>query len=128
MKIRFALATCALVAVAGCSEKSEETQEAPTSQAAAVDSAIESASAATIQNVAFTDATLEIGCGMCIYEMDGVDGCTTAAMVNGMPFLVTGVEFNAHASGLCGGAKQAVVSGEVKDGAFVATKIEVQEG
>ena len=71
------------------------------------------------------EKTVEVACGSCIYEMEGVQGCKTAVKIDGKPYLVTGGSLDAHTSGLCSGEKQAVVAGEVKDGKFVASKIEL---
>ena len=74
---------------------------------------------------AIAEEAIEVGCGSCIYGMDGVEGCVTAVKVGDKHYLVTGVELDAHSSGLCDSAKQAKVAGEVRDGKFVASKIEL---
>ncbi len=63
---------------------------------------------------------------MCIYNMDGVAGCTPAAVVDGQPRLMTGVDMDLHAFGLCTAARQAVVSGRLEGQTFLATKVEVE--
>ncbi len=68
----------------------------------------------------------EIGCAMCIYDMDGVAGCTPAALIDGQPRLMTGVDMDLHAFGLCTAARQAVVSGRLEGQTFLATKVEVE--
>ena len=67
--------------------------------------------------------TVAVACASCIYEMSGVSGCKLAAKIDGKPVLVTGVELDAHSSGLCSGAKEATVHGELRDQKFVATRI-----
>ncbi|MCZ6817169.1 MAG: DUF6370 family protein, partial [Planctomycetota bacterium] len=71
--------------------------------------------------------TLEAGCGSCIFNMPAVRGCKLAVKIDGKPYLVTGASVNAHQAGLCGAAKQAKCSGEVKDDMFVATKFQLVE-
>ncbi len=67
------------------------------------------------------DQVVEVACGSCIYEMDGVEGCEAAVKIDGRPYLLKGVKgLDAHAAGLCKSAKHARVLGEVKDGVFVA--------
>lgn len=74
---------------------------------------------------AIAEGTVEIGCGACIYGMEGVKGCVTFAKIGDTPYVVTGAELDAHSSGLCESAKKAEVVGEVRDGKFVASKIEL---
>lgn len=69
--------------------------------------------------------TVEVGCGSCIYSMEGVQGCVTAAKIGDKAYLVTGAELDAHASGLCKSAKQAKIEGKVAEGKFVASKIDL---
>jgi hypothetical protein len=59
--------------------------------------------------------------------MDGVDGCATAAVVDGKHVLVKGMGQDAHSLGLCEGSHEAVVSGAMKDGTLVATSLELKE-
>jgi hypothetical protein len=112
--------TLALVIV-GCGKD----EEAPTTPGAddatsAVEEAADGASAGS--EIA---ATCEIGCGACIYKMDGVTGCPTAVMVDGKAILASGEEFDAHANGLCKAAKQAEVEGKVEGDRIVISKITV---
>ena len=72
------------------------------------------------------ETTLEVGCAMCIYDMDGVAGCQPAVVVDGQPRLMTGVDMDLHAYGLCTAPKQAVVSGRLEGQTFLATKVEVK--
>lgn len=69
----------------------------------------------------------EVGCADCIYGVDGVKGCDKiAAKVSGQTLLVTGLDFDAHGAGLCGTAKQASLTGVVKDGEFVASNLTLE--
>lgn len=75
---------------------------------------------------ALKDQTVEVGCAQCVYHMSGVQACEMAAVVNGQPMLLTGVEVDLHEHGLCSGAAEAVVSGRVVDGELVATELEIK--
>ncbi|MHC4947774.1 MAG: DUF6370 family protein [Planctomycetota bacterium] len=116
------LSVVVLLALPGC-EKKEPAPEAKTPAVAADNTADVRPAAST---VAIEDLSVEVGCGKCIYHMPGVQGCEVAAVVNGTPMLVKGSGVDAHAHGLCGSSKTATVSGEVKDGAFVATSVSVE--
>ncbi len=70
--------------------------------------------------------TTEIGCAMCIYNMEGVAGCTPAVVVDGQPRLMTGVDMDLHAYGLCTAPRQAVVSGRLEGQTFLARTVNVQ--
>lgn len=128
--------TLALVIV-GCG-KNEEAPVTPTTDDAtsAVEEAADGASAAASITAAVNDAsaavagaeiaaTCEIGCGACIYKMDGVTGCPTAVMVDGKAILASGAKFDAHANGLCKAAKQAEVEGKIEGDRIVISKITV---
>ena len=69
---------------------------------------------------------VEVGCASCIYEIPGVEGCKLAAKIHGKPMLVTGAKVDAHALGLCRGAKEGTLVGEVQGDEFVATKVEIE--
>ncbi len=69
---------------------------------------------------------MQVGCAMCIYDMDGVAGCKPAAVVEGQPRLMTGVELDLHAFGLCTAPRQAVVSGRLEGQTFLARTVKVQ--
>ena len=70
------------------------------------------------------NGTVEAGCAMCIFGVEGREDCELAVKIDGKPYLVTGIDVDTHGSGFCDSSKQAVVEGEVKDGKFVATKFE----
>ena len=78
-----------------------------------------------IATAALADEMIEVGCGSCMYDMEGVKGCVTAANIDGTPYLVSGVKLKAHAVGLCDMKKQAKVSGRVEGGKFVASALEL---
>ena len=72
------------------------------------------------------DGKVEAGCGMCTFNVEGVNRCETWIKVEGKVFPLAGVEYNAHTGGLCSpDSKQASVAGEVKEGKFTATKFEI---
>ena len=115
----FALCLVLALVLAACQADEQETKEATqvsgpeeTSPQIAVDTP--------------ASKRVEVGCASCIYEMPGVEGCKLAAKIDGKPMLVTGTEVNAHALGLCSGAKQGVLVGEVEGDEFVATKAEIE--
>ena len=74
---------------------------------------------------AAAEEIVEVGCAGCMYHMEGIEGCVTAAKIGDTPYLVTGEKLDAHGSGLCTGVKQAKVVGQVQDGKFFATQIEL---
>jgi hypothetical protein len=73
--------------------------------------------------IAGEEMTVELGCGGCIYEMEGVTACVTAAKVGETTMLVEGGGVDAHSAGLCEAARMATVVGEVKDGKLYASSI-----
>lgn len=65
--------------------------------------------------------THEVACATCIYKMSGAEGCILATKIDDKTYLVTGVEMPGHESGLCDGARQAELVGELQGDKFVAT-------
>ena len=64
----------------------------------------------------------------CIFGMKGVTGCKLAVEIEGKHYLVKGSSIDDHGDahaddGLCNAAREAIVSGEVKEGMFVAEHI-----
>ena len=59
---------------------------------------------------------------MCIYEMPGVESCHLAIMLGGKPYLVQGATWPNH--DFCDAKQQAVVSGKLQSGKFIATDLE----
>lgn len=68
-----------------------------------------------------TTMEAELGCGSCMYSMEGVRGCKTAVKIGEGSYLLKGIDIDAHATGLCNGTQPARVAGEIRDGAFVAS-------
>lgn len=74
--------------------------------------------------------TVEVACGQCQFDMDG-EGCDLAVRIDGTPYYVDGVGIDdlgdAHADdGLCNCVRKADVTGQSKDGRFVAESIQLQ--
>lgn len=105
-------------------EAHDHGSNAADSAAAAIDGAVDAVKAEIAK---LTDQELEVGCGSCIYEMEGVEGCELAAKVDGKPYLVTGVEFDTHGSGLCNSASKAKITGSVTEDGIVASKVEMTD-
>ena len=79
-----------------------------------------------VQMGVLEDATVEVGCGKCVYHMDKVTGCDLAVMIDGHPMLVSGYEIDMRATGMCSGPKGAVVSGTVEGDEVVLTAVEIE--
>ncbi len=65
---------------------------------------------------------LEAGCGACIYEMKGVEGCPLAVVVEGKPYLVEGATWPNH--DYCERKVQAVVTGGLEGDTFIVTSLQ----
>lgn len=72
-----------------------------------------------------TDRLVEVGCGSCIYSMNGVQGCKIAVTIDGKAYLVTGAD-HVDAHQFCSATKKAVVSGQIEGDQFTATRLEIQ--
>ena len=82
------------------------------------------AESTTTSSMPSDSQTLEVGCYRCTFAVDGAEGCELAVKVDDKPYLVTGVNANAHALGLCTASetpKMAELSGSVEGDQFVAT-------
>ena len=104
MKLMALMAACIAVAVSGCTKE----PQAQTS--------------GTTPTVALA-RSLEVGCGMCIYDMEGMGGCELAAKVDGKTVLVTGVDVDLHDEDLCSAPKNAMVTGTVEGDKLVVTEV-----
>ena len=76
-----------------------------------------------------TDQLVEASCGQCQFGMEG-SGCDLAVRVDGKPYYVDGSSIDDHGDahgddGLCNCIRKAKVTGEFKDGRFVAASFEV---
>jgi len=118
MKIFLILAvSVALFGVVGCSSSSDDGAAAGGTEEAAVAENTHGHEHATYAGAA------EVGCGMCTYQMEGVEGCVAAVKYDGKAYLLTGQEIDAHGLGLCTEPKQAEIEGEVHGTNFVATTV-----
>jgi len=64
---------------------------------------------------------VEIGCGKCVYHMDGVTKCTVATKIGDEVMLLEGTDIDAH--GLCDGPKRA----KLYQPSVHATRVEILE-
>jgi hypothetical protein len=119
---------CSALMLSGCSgqEQEGETQKSPSTAPGEGASGM-LPTAPEIKVAALQDQEIEVGCAKCTYKLPGVEGCTTAVVVSGVPMVVGGLDVSAHDHRFCSGAGQAVVSGEVKGTEFVASKFELSE-
>lgn len=81
---------------------------------------------ASVEDIDTTIAA-ELGCGSCMYSMEGVRGCKTAVKIDDESYLLEGVDIDAHGTGLCKATQPAKVAGEIQDGAFVASIVIPQQ-
>ena len=119
-----------LLASLGChgTEHAKDHYDAATtsdSASAAVDATADAATTALATTAAavVTHET-EIGCGHCVYHMDGVDSCKAAVKVGDQIVLL---QSDVDPHGLCAKPKKAIVSGGMQDGVFIASKVDIQE-
>ncbi|MDA1106678.1 MAG: DUF6370 family protein [Planctomycetota bacterium] len=72
-----------------------------------------------------TAAHLEFGCGVCIYNMPGLEGCPLAVVIDGTPQLVDGFEWPVH--DFCDRKCHAIATGTLEGGRFKATSVEPKD-
>jgi hypothetical protein len=74
-------------------------------------------------------AIVDVGCGNCIYGMEGAVGCPWAAEIDGEYIYVMGAvpqDHNGHApDGICNMERQARLEGVVREGNLVVTEVEL---
>jgi len=76
------------------------------------------------------DRVVEVACGRCVYEMEGVEeGCPWAATVDGRHYLIEGNvphDHNSHeASGICNMPRLARVRGEIRGETLYVSRVEL---
>jgi len=81
------------------------------------------------QPVKLVSQVVEASCGECQFEMEG-DGCDLAVRIDGKGYFVDGAKMDDHGDahgddGMCNAIRTAKVTGEIKDGRFVATDFEL---
>ena len=80
----------------------------------------------------FREVIVEAACGQCQFGLPGSD-CDLAVRIDGASYFVDGTGIDdhgdAHASdGFCNAVRPARVSGQVREGRFVATHFELLPG
>ena len=111
MKILWIIPIGTALALGACAQNTETTTDTGTT---------------TTTLVSLDSETVEVGCAMCVYDMDGVSSCRLAAKVGDNPVLVSGVEVDLHDHGLCEACGTAVMSGHLDGDMLVATSVEMQ--
>ena len=104
--------------VAGCGPDAT-TKEANKNESgtASVESETESGS------IEITNQIVEASCGQCQFGMEG-DGCDLAVRIDGKSYYVDGSNIDDHGDdGLCNCIRKAKVTGDIKNGRFVAATL-----
>jgi hypothetical protein len=68
-----------------------------------------------------TNKTVDAACGVCVYKMEGQNGCPLAVKIDGKAYIVEGAKWPNH--DYCDHNCQAVVSGTIEGDKFVATSL-----
>ncbi len=89
----------------------------------------QAASSHEAQETQISSQVVEASCGQCQFGMEG-NGCDLAIRIDGKSYYVVGSSIDDHGDahsddGLCNCVRKAKVTGEIKDGRFAATGIEV---
>ena len=75
----------------------------------------------------------EVSCGQCKFELESEDGCSLAVRVNNKAYFVDGFSIDgfgdAHdeLTGFCEVVRKGKISGDIVEGRFVASSIELVE-
>ena len=72
---------------------------------------------------------VEASCGECQFNMEG-SGCDLAVRIDGKPYFVDGAKIDDHGDahspqGMCNCIRKANVTGEIKNGRFVASAFDI---
>jgi len=110
---------CSLILSVGCQQSTE----------VASDSTDGSSSDPSVNLVS---QVVEAACGECQFDMEG-NGCDLAVRFDGKGYYVDGAKMDDHGDahgddGMCNVIRTAKVTGEIKEGRFVATSFEVLPG
>lgn len=81
------------------------------------------------QQMHLVSQVVDASCGECQFKMEG-NGCDLAVRINGKSYYVDGAKMgdygDAHSEhGMCNAIRKAKVTGEIKDGRFVASDFEL---
>ena len=81
------------------------------------------------QNVHLVSQVVDASCGECQFKMKG-SGCDLAVRIDGKSYFVDGAKLDDHGDahsqqGMCNAIRKARVTGEIKDGRFVASAFEL---
>ncbi len=81
------------------------------------------------QNSHLVAQVVETSCGECQFKMDG-SGCDLAVRIDGKSYFVDGAKLDDHGDahgeqGMCNAIRKAKVTGDIKDGRFVASAFEL---
>ena len=73
---------------------------------------------------------VETACGQCKFGMKGTSGCDLAVRIDGKSYFVDGTDIYKHGDahgndGLCNTVRKAEVTGEIKDGRFMASNFKL---
>jgi hypothetical protein len=82
-----------------------------------------------VQNSHLDAQVVEASCGECQFKMEG-SGCDLAVRIDGKSYFVDGAKLDDHGDahsqqGMCNAIRKARVTGEIKDGRFVASAFEL---
>lgn len=132
MKTTFIASLFCLSILLGCSRDQEAGKNAPIPKDAVPSNPLEGESVKPSSEPAITkitDQIVEASCGQCQLGMEG-SGCDLAIRIDGKPYYVDGSSIDDHgdahsADGLCNCILKAKVTGEIKDGRFVAVNFKV---
>jgi hypothetical protein len=76
--------------------------------------------------VVLTGETVDVACGMCIYQMPNSNGCYWAADINGQHYVVQGNLPKAHENhapdGMCNMPREAVIDGTIEGNQIFAKR------
>jgi hypothetical protein len=115
-----------VVTAIGCTQN-PDSKAAPASTTRPAAAPVAPADGVKLASLKLDGQTIEVGCGMCIYHMPGVQRCTTAAMVNGAPVLLEGAGAEGYAHAFCSEAQTATVSGSLENGKVALSAFKVIE-
>ena len=84
------------------------------------------------QSKHFVSQVVDASCGECQFKMEG-KGCDLAVRIDGKAYYVDGAKMDDHGDahshdGMCNAIRKAKVTGEIKNGRFVASAFELLSG